>query len=81
MRKTNEEIVKRFEESVEKDGYSFFKNVEMKISYKGYETRIRFDEEAKLYWGRLDNDDVSIVFSDKKLENVALKFIKEIKKR
>ena len=80
-RKALKKIVEKFEKKVEEDSYSFFEGIILRMTYEGFETRIRYDEEYKLFWGRLDNHDTSVVFCDRKIEDIAVKFIKEVKKQ
>lgn len=79
-RKILNKISEKFEKQVEEDSYSFFEGIVMRITYKGFETRIRRDDEYGLYWGRLDNHDKNIIFGDKDIKNVAIKFIDKVEK-
>ena len=77
-----EEVLKQiaydFDKQWAMNGQNFFKGIKAKVTYIGFETRIRFDEASGLYWGRMDNEDKSIVFGEKKIEKAIKRFIKNV---
>ena len=53
----------------------FFKSF-MRVTYKGFETRIRYDEDTKWYWSQIDNS----IYAYEYLEKDYIKLIKRFKK-
>ena len=71
-------IINRFEASQLGYSYNFFKSVIVKVTYLGYETRIRLDKVTGLYWGRMDNEDTSTVLIGKSVNSIIKSFIKSV---